>query len=467
MPKPNIAAKIKHDGIYLINHDKTNTRIAKPIRVIAFGTKAKGTPREQAFTYLKFVNRRNKWKRELVPSSMLITGATELTALLASRGYSWPANRNLRSAIIAVLSEKVPRRDIVVTDVPGWHGKYFVLPGENYTRAGPDSRAIYISYNPGVKLGAFERRGTLDAWKTHIAKACTYSSRAQLAVASVFAAPNLRPLKVNSFGLNFSGITSGGKTFLVRLAAATAGLNSEEGPDTWDGSAPAFEQRALGHRDNIVPFDDVSHLAEQGAKVLVKLVTFRLASNRAKAKAGQYVEAHKLADTEYRVIMLSTSEDPLWDQIQEGDVVRGEEVRMINMRACVSDLDDIFDCPNAAEHVGKSVDERREFVERLERLAVRHQGVAYRAYLAKRLMDKEANVTLKGYVEEYCEAAPISEQLRWLGRIRRYFAVVYASAALAIDYGVLPWTKKSTLSAIKLCMLDAMAQLTNEVAPVV
>jgi hypothetical protein len=39
------------------------------------------------------------------------------------------------------------------------------------------------------------------------------------------------------------------------------------------------------------------------------------------------------------------------------------------------------------------------------------------------------------------------------------FAAVYAGAAQAIDYGVLPWGKKRTLSAIRACMVDAMEKL--------
>ena len=38
--------------------------------------------------------------------------------------------------------------------------------------------------------------------------------------------------------------------------------------------------------------------------------------------------------------------------------------------------------------------------------------------------------------------------------------MVYASAAQAIDYGVLPWSKQATRKAILSCMSDAMDQLT-------
>jgi putative DNA primase/helicase len=125
---------------------------------------------------------------------MLITHCREFTTLLSNRGYVWPSNSEVRSKIIATLSAEKPGRDIRVTDVPGWHGKSFVLPDVAYTPDGPDRNAIQIKYNPTVKLGAFQCSGTLNQWKKHVAKTCLHSSRARLAMAAVFAAPNLRPL---------------------------------------------------------------------------------------------------------------------------------------------------------------------------------------------------------------------------------------------------------------------------------
>jgi hypothetical protein len=228
----------------------------------------------------------------------------------------------------------------------------------------------------------------------------------------------------------------------------------------------SFEQRALGHRDSIMPLDDISHLEGGATQVaqLAKLLTFRLTSNRPKAKAGQYTLAHQLIEADWRVIPLSTSEDPLWEQIGlhsgVNRRVRGEEVRMMNVRACISDVGDIFDGRAASEHVGNTLDQRLRFVERQERRAVKYQGEAYRAYIRKRIMDKTANETLIKYLDEYIRATPLAGEFRWLGRIRRFFAVVYASAAQAIDYEILPWGKKSTFKAIAACMNDAMEQLT-------
>lgn len=453
-----------HDGIYIVQGRREKVRVADPIRVTAFATSDPGSIREQAFTVVEFLNRRGKWKREIVPAPTLTAAGREFVGLLSSRGYIWPPSSQLRARIVGALSVVKPTRNIRVSPVPGHHGKFFVLPDESYGPEGPVRKRVMLYHNPTVQLGQFQRRGTLGAWKKCNATTCVHSSRARLAVSTVFAAPNLRPLKLNSFGFNFSGPTSGGKTLLIRLAASATGLNSDDGPATWDGSAAAFEQRALGHRDCMMSLDDISHLQGDSAQVtqLAKLVTFRLASNRPKAKAGQYIVGHNLVNSEFRVIPLSTSEDPLWEQVNRAGTqrrVRGEEVRMINIHAYASENGDIFDGPKATAQIGKTLEQRLRYVERQERLAVKYQGVAFRAYLAKRMADETAIKTLTSYMDEFLAAAPLKQEYTSFGRIRRLFAVVYASAAQAIDYGILPWGKKPTMRDILTCMQDAMDQL--------
>jgi putative DNA primase/helicase len=452
------AIKFLDDGVYIVEKGGVKKRIADPIQVTALGTSEPGTARELAYTAVRFLDREGKRKKEIVPSSMLVSQPGEFVTLLAERGYVWPPTQPQRHKIVGELSIVKPVRRIRVTPVPGCHGKSYVLPGESYTPKGPDRRHFQLCHNPTVRLGEFRRSGTLKEWKEHVAKPCIHSTRARLAIAAVFAAPNLRALNINSFGFNFSGVTSGGKTLCVRWGASAAGLNSSEGPTTWDGSAAGFEQRALGHRDSIVLFDDMSHLPQPE---LAKLVTFRLASNRPKTRAGQYVLANNLVDLDWRVITLSTSEDPIWQQIikPKRRCVRGEEVRLINVPACVSDKGDIFDGPNADERVGSTLEKRLDFVEKQENFTQDYQGEAFRTYLAKRFADQRAVATLRRYMDRFLEAAPLPRQFRWLGRMRRLFAVVYASGAQAIDYGVLPWSKKATLNAIIACMTDAMDQL--------
>jgi putative DNA primase/helicase len=255
--------------------------MAQPICPAVETAKAARSPLQEVLTAQPAVLER--WKKEIVPSSVLSAQPGELIKLLSDRGYLWPASRKMRIQIIAALSVVRPDRDVRVTPVPGWCKGWFVLPGESYGPHGPSRTGPLIVRNPTVGLGSFKRSGTLDEWKRFVAKACQHSSRARLAVAANFAAPNLRILGLNSFGFNFSGLTSGGKTLLLRMAASASGLNSDAGPATWDGTPAAFEQRALGHRDGIMPLDDLSYLEGDPQKV-AKLITFRRQSDQGEGR---------------------------------------------------------------------------------------------------------------------------------------------------------------------------------------
>jgi hypothetical protein len=136
--------KFHKDGIYILDGDGSLTRIAAPILVSAFATSNPNTPRECAFTVIEFVNRRDKWKKEIVPASVLTAQSEQFIKLLSDHGYVWPPNKGTRTRIIAALSIVRPDRDIRVTSVPGWCGKSFVLPDESYRPTGPDRNGLLI-----------------------------------------------------------------------------------------------------------------------------------------------------------------------------------------------------------------------------------------------------------------------------------------------------------------------------------
>ena len=452
--------QFRRDGIYIRRRGREH-QIGNPILLTAFATNDDDARGQQAFVVIEFRTRRAQWRKEIIPSSMLTGNNRDFVARLSGLGYLWPSDRRTWSGIIAALSVAKPNHHIRLVDVPGRHGNSYVLADETYTPSGPNRRDFLLNPNPTFKLGSFRRSGTVKQWQK-IAKLCCHSSRARLLMAASFAAPNLRSLKIPSFGINLSGESTTGKSALIVMACSVSGLNSNEGPDTWDGTAPSYEQRALGHRDAIMPIDDLSHVVGDPAQA-AKLLTFRLSSNRPRSKAGQYVFANNLVDREYRVIAVSTSEDPIWQHLDKqprrGGRVRGEQVRMINVRASVSELGDVFDGPKADRRIGKTTEERARKIEKYCELAVKYQGEPYRAYLTKLMSDNKAEQALRRYMDHYFSAAPVPEQFRWLRRIARYFAALYASAALAIDYGILPWNKDATLADIRKCMQDAIEQL--------
>jgi putative DNA primase/helicase len=460
---------LKADGVYRVDEADVEELIAEPIEVTAFGTAKMKGDKIQAYTEVRFKDRKGAWKKELLPSSMLSAQQAQFIARLAEQGYMWPAEQSAIRRIVGELSISKPNKHINIVWVPGWHngaGKTFVLPKRNYTAVKGDRKAFRLVGRHTVELAPYIVRGTLEEWQDKIATAGKLSSRARTAIAAGFTAPNLRPLRMDSFGLNFSGESSSGKSLLSYLLASVAGLNADGGPPNWGGTPAGFEQRALGYRDCAMPLDDLSHVHGHEGQVaqMVKLVTFLLAGNRPKTRAGQYANANQLVDEDWRVVTISTSEDAFWKDQSGG--IRGEAVPMINIRACVSEAGDIFDSQHATENVGQSLDKRIAFVEQQKALCLELQGTAFRAYLRRRVRDNAAEKALKDYTAEFSAAARLPGNARALGRIRQNFAVIYASAAQAIDYGILPWQKKATLRDIKACFDDAVAQLSATRSPV-
>src|ERR1700735_2425564 len=113
------------DGIY-IRRSGGKYRIADPILVTAFATNNEDAKHDQAFVVIKFKNRRGKWRKDIISSSMLTGNDRDCVARLSALGYLWPPNRKVRSQIIGALSVAKPNRNIRLVDVPGWHENSYV-----------------------------------------------------------------------------------------------------------------------------------------------------------------------------------------------------------------------------------------------------------------------------------------------------------------------------------------------------
>ena len=456
--RPTITAvKFHKEGIRVVFDDGLEMHAGDPITVTALGT---GIQDDAAYTVIKFKNRNGRWQIAAVRSSLLTAKINDFTAELTDRHYRWP-NRKYVPFVIDALAAKNPEKRIAITMVPGWHGSTYVHPHEVIKRDG-DDREYLLADNPNVRLGEYLCRGTLEEWKTEVARYCCLSSRLRLAIGAPFAATILRKIGLDTFGFHFVGDTSSGKTLGLRVGGSVPGFNSEAGPTSWDGTSTGFEQLALGSRDNLMPLDDTD--AIEGDKKMkaqfVKLSMFKLSKNQQKLRAGHYARANSV-NSDSRNIILSSGEDILI----EGRRVRGQDVRMIHIPACISDFQDIFDAHNASSIVGKTVEEREDFVSKLEHRTRKFQGVAQLAFLRQLINDNNADKTLARYMDEFILHAPLSQSRKVFARLRRRIAAVYAGSALAIDYKILPFRKKETLQALRKCMNDGIDLLiANEVA---
>ncbi len=450
--------EFKQNGIFIKYGRRDLQRVAEPIRVVALG---EGLQDKISYTVLQLRDRDKRWRKVVLRSSLLTARTTDFKEQLTDVHHYQLPNRKCTSVLVDALAAQNPSRRIHITAVPGWQGNRYAHPRKVIKPDGDDWDCLFAD-DPNVLMGEFTCTGTLEEWKEQVARHCRLSSRLRLAVGVPFAATILHRLNIDTFGVHLVGPTSSGKTLCVRVGASVPGFNSEAGVTSWDGTPTGLEQLALGRRHNILPLDETSLVEgdEKKSADFVRLSAYRFAKNRQKHRAGHYARRHTV-DSDLLNIILSTGEEVL--PIRRG--LSGQDVRLIQIPACVSEYDDIFDAENASAIVGITTNQREEFVHSLETSARRFQGIALIKFVSWVVDDKDADKTLKKAVEEFISKAPIphSRYRKAFARIRRRIAAIYAGMVLAIDYGILPFSEEQTLRDLRTCMDDAInLLLTNE-----
>ena len=401
-------------------------------------------------------------------SNLLPEGRHEIKRRLADLGYEWPENDKLSKAILRTIAKSRPTKQFKLVRAPGWYESVFVIPGKVFSPY-DDKTEVYIDSNTDAHVGAFVLgEGSLADWKKYVAKPSRKSTRLRLSIAAALAATFLRPLGFDSFGINLFSQTSDGKTVCLIVAASVTGLVGVDGLPGWADSESGIEDQARGHRDCVMPQDETSDGEHQmPIEKKARMLAFLIARNRPRKLSKKYERDNNLANREFRIISLSSSERALGQiaRAAGGRRLGGEEVRLIDVPASEPGTSGIFD-GTMANIDGKTLRETtKELVDELKANAIKYQGHAIRALLKKYVRDSNGLKSLKQYMDKFEAKATIPDSHNAHLRVRHNFAVIFAAAALAIDYGILPWRKKPTFLAIKKCMLLALATLETGAAP--
>jgi hypothetical protein len=180
-------------------------------------------------------------------------------------------------------------------------------------------------------------------------------------------------------------------------------------------------------------------------------VAYAIARNRPRNVDKKHMKNSNLLVRDYRIIVLSSSELALGTIASNAGKPRkgGERVRLIDVPATFPGSHGIFD---GELHGNTSIAETAKLVDRLRLDAEQNQGFALRRFLKKFTKDAKAICKLKGYMADFETKATVPLVEKTDRRIFKNFSVIYAAAALAIEYDILPWKKAATLKAIDKCM---------------
>jgi hypothetical protein len=456
------------DGVFLTERTsdgENRTRVADPIRVRSIGTRLTD---KVTLVEIRFKTMHGDYRSEMFEFSCLQRKRWDkIMVRVGDQGYRWPEDQNVSNELLAQLAAKQPKRRFFLVSAPGWHQAEFVLPGKVFSP--PGSKTDYrIDPDSDAHIGAFVcGKGSLEGWQETVAKPARKSSCLRVAIAAAFAAPLVRPMAMDSFAINWFSDTSDGKTTMLFAAASVAGLIGADGLPGWADSEPGMEDQARGHRDCVLPLDESG---DGNGKVPLndkaKMLAFMIARNRPRRLSKRYERANALQVREYRIIAQSSSELALSQVAIDAGKRRlgGEEVRFIDVRASEPGSLGIFDGQITKLPRKTDRETTKAIIEQMKVDAEVNQGFAFREFLRNYFDDAEALSNVQAYKGQFESDVPVPSSNAAL-RIRSNFALIWAAAAMAIDYAVLPWKKLPTFRAVEKCLRKALEVIEAGKAP--
>jgi phage/plasmid primase-like uncharacterized protein len=198
-------------------------------------------------------------------------GGSEIRALLYGMGLR--AEASGESDVLVALKAAEPEHEIIAVRQPSWHD----LGGEQIFVC-PDGEIIGSARQP-VELAnpmapEVARSGSLKGWQAAVnaAFAVVDCPHWALGVLAGFVGPVLALVGEDTCGINFSGMSSSGKTTAQRLAVSAWSSTSITKPGLFqsaratDNAVEALAQRATG---TVLSLDELAHVSgKQAAKMI-------------------------------------------------------------------------------------------------------------------------------------------------------------------------------------------------------
>ncbi|MFG1294070.1 DUF927 domain-containing protein [Xanthobacter versatilis] len=354
---------------------------------------------------------------------------------LAGKGWIDSINPKATTIIKQVVEES--RSIIRVTSRTGWHeGVRFVMPNQTIGPDGENVRFFSTSRPPAASLV-----GTLKDWRTGLKAPLAASSYLTFTSALAMAGSLINLLELSEGAIfQLTGASSTGKTLALRVAQSTMGSADISGVLTHDATDRALEEHLATANDALLCIDELGRLqgTHRAKRERIKHLPHMLASGVGRARSKS-VEAEHLDRKKYRLLGLSTGELPLESY---GERELGERVRYPDIPVPSIAESGIFD--RLAEG-----QDAHELAAQAEATIRANYGFAYETFVGFLVeMRAYAVPAAKEHIEDFmAKAAP--DGTSWDRRFALKFAIVYAAAALASEWEILPFSETHARNCIR------------------
>lgn len=328
----------------------------------------------------------------------------------------------------------------------GWHdiGHAFVLPDRIIGETISGEGVLFDGDESGAPK--YTSKGTLKDWQDTVGKIAMYSYRISFCICAALASPLLNIVGMESGGFHFVGESSKGKTSAQR-AAVSLFASAKKGGElkSWRSTDNGVEGLAAGHNDLPLIFEEMNQANPKNLKEIIYMLANESGKNR--MSKGTQVKA----TASWRLIFISSGEKTATEYMREANLKNedGGEIRLANIP-----LDDgemgIFDSlPDGVD--------AKTLAEKLQTITeTKYYGTAGPEFIARLVDDIKQNginaftENLEQGLTEFQKTVN-SDPDPMVGRVARRFALVAVAGELAIQYGVLPWARKTAWEAAQVC----------------
>jgi putative DNA primase/helicase len=392
----------------------TQTFISSPIHVLAV------THDGQSNNFgrlLKFQTTLGTWREWAMPMEMLKAGGDDLRGELLGMGVEIDPSSKSRNLLGAYLQDRRPTRRVRCALQTGWCGESYVLPDEVF---GAD--AANVTFQSGVRgHDEFTKKGTLDGWRSGIARYAEGNSMLALALASAFVGPLLAKVNAEGGGMHFVGDSSTGKTTLIEAACSIWGGSNYR--RSWRTTANGLEGAAVLFNDGLLALDEISECDPRD----IGSIVYALGNGIGKQRAARSGSAREVA--RWKCFILSSGERSVSTAMLEGGIKAkaGQGVRILDIPVGrqFGAWDDLHGFPSGAA-----------LSDHIKTMATNHHGLAGRAFLEKLTRDRR---DFSGLLDEFKTLPNFTGLDGQTKRGAARFALLAMAGELASDYGVTGW----------------------------
>lgn len=337
----------------------------------------------------------------------------------------------------------------------GFFKNSYFLP-DNSLIGPQEAHTVHFHPKKSIFRPDYSKSGSLDEWKEKVASSALHSTRIMMGLCTGLSGYVLRIVKIiENGGSNLYGQSSIGKTTVLKIMISISGPRYNL--QSWNQTDTGIEELANGHNDNFIAFDELKTLDQDNKEAAKRLssIVYRLCSGIEKKRSEKY----KRDQNRWRISILSTGEDSLAKLAEKGGRSRmeGEEVRVIDIPADAGKGMGIF------ESLPEDFTDSSTYAQYLDEQSQLFYGTPQAAFLERLIADLNAEnpeTPVKSQLIKWmklfrkkCGVSKFGIEVRFANR----FALAYAAGCLAVEYGVLPFTRENVFNGIAACYKAALA----------